>query len=226
MKIHVFSTGLWATTKAQCLASVARQRCSADVLHTYVDASMQDPMKGAMQNLWEFIQTQDPETILALLDGDDEFYRDDALEIVAQAYRDPDVWLTYGSLISTDGQILTADHRSAVPDEGDVRGPESVSHLKTFYAGLAQHLDPELDLKRGGEWRDAFRDGALMYPLLELAGHKHRRFIPEVLYLYHDETSEAWRATAEQKLQWAVEIAEVRALPRKAPLASLFGVGA
>ena len=224
MKIHVFSTGFMAATKELCLASVARQRCLAEVEHIYVEASQQSPLMGPMANLWYFLRREDPRTIVALLDGDDELARDDALQIVAEAYRDPDVWMTYGSLVSTDGTKLTPDYRTAVPDVGDVRGPECVSHLKTFYAGLAQHLDPAQDLRRpDGTWRDVFRDGALMYPLLELAGPKHRRFIPEVLVVYHDEASEARRASTEEKRGWDREIDEVRALPRKQPLSTLFG---
>ena len=124
VKIHVFSTGLSAPTKERCLASVRRQRDSAgiplsfsgvEVVHTYVEASEQVPRKGPMENLWSFIGTQDPRTIIALLDGDDELARTDALEVVAKAYRDPDVWMTYGSLVSTDGEKLTPDHRTAVP---------------------------------------------------------------------------------------------------------------
>lgn len=132
-----------------------------------------------------------PEEILVELDGDDQFSHRFVLNRLAEEYRNPDVWLTYGS--------YEYDFESRNPDpQASPRGitvpisPENhtrkdgwkASHLRSFYVWLFNQIKID-DLKFMGEWIDGAADHALMFPMIEMGGPKHCKYIDEILYLYN-----------------------------------------
>ena len=58
------------------------------------------------------------------------------------------------------------------------------SHLKTFYAWLFKKIRTE-DLRYEDKWIDPTSDLAIMWPIIEMAGPLHSKFIPDVLYVYN-----------------------------------------
>ena len=213
----VISTAFASSTEKLCRASVERQTLAA--AHLYVDASRQSPPKRCSENLVDLVRGLDPSTVCVHLDGDDWLAHSHALEDVAQRYVDPDLWMTWGSYIRSDGKagIAAAYRDDENPREVDWR----MSHLKTFRAGLAQRIRPE-DLKlEGGDWTHRAVDCAFMFPMFEMAGPSHRAFVPDILAVYHFDASFERNASPSQ-LKEEREIAKYfQSMPPYAPLEAL-----
>lgn len=214
--IHVVSTGLNAPTKRKCVASVQSQ-VGVEFVHTYVEAAEQPIRRSALENFHSVVSKLHPLDVVAWVDGDDELARPDALKIVADVFRDPEVWLSYGSFRFADGRSGFAEPYT----NENFRGSDwKATHLKCFRAGLFQKLG-DAELKRDGAWRDLAIDMAVMFPALELAGLRHSRHVREILYAYHYETSFEHNATPEERAREVAMNKEIRALPRRERLASL-----
>ena len=142
---------------------------------------------GALANTYHAIHLADPRSIVVMIDGDDQLINDGALELVAKTYtKHPDTWLTYGSYASHPHmkRCICKEFSNSVKKNHTFRKVRYLSsHLRTFYAGLFQHINKE-DLQRNGEFLPSAGDVAYMLPMLEMAAHNHYRFISEVLYLY------------------------------------------
>ncbi len=187
--IVVLSTGYAPRTVALCIESVKRQSIAAT--HIVIDAAKQTPPKAATQNVYEAIAALSPDDIVVWLDADDHFAHSLVLAKIAEVYRDPNVWLTYGQFITSDGKPGFVEEYPANVNVREHRW--LASHLRTFRASLFQKLTPE-DLQIDGEWITLGVDHAVMFPLIELAGLDRCKFIPEVLYVYHYE--ESWEKAA------------------------------
>ncbi len=136
--------------------------------------------------------------IIVELDGDDWFPHPEVLSYLAKIYANPEIWLTYGQFQWwPDGKI---GYCKKFPDEvfknNSFRDYKWVStHLRTYRAWLFKHIKKE-DLF----YKDAFfqvgSDEAYMFPMLEMAGGQHIRFIPDVLCIRNRanpiKTSKVW----------------------------------
>jgi len=213
----------------RCIESVRQQTFKARN-HIFIDAASDDETareakhfpypqltvqvnptrKAALQNAVETWNELPDDEIVVWLDGDDWLAHDRALEVVAEAYTDPDVWLTYGQFMMPDGTIGFA---SRYPAGGNVRQIDwRATHLKTFRAGLAKKIRPADLLKPDGTWCDLAIDHAVMYPLLEMAGERYA-CIDKIVCVYNFEAS--WWANQDTAAR-AVERAEddrFRAMP-------------
>lgn len=163
----------------------------------------QNPVRqAALENAVETWNDLPDDEIVVWLDGDDWLAHSRALEVVAEAYTDPDVWLTYGQFMMPDGTIGFA---SRYPAGGNVRQIDwRATHLKTFRAGLVKKIKPIDLLKPDGTWCDLAIDHAVMYPLLEMAG-EHYACIDKIVCIYNFEAS--WWANQDTAAR-AVERAE------------------
>ena len=215
-KLHmtIISTALNAEKWAgRCIESVQKQTFE-DWTHIFIDAKSddhtlkvaakqvargntlqtrlvdQDVRKAALQNAVETWNELPDDEIVVWLDGDDWLAHDRALEVIAEAYTDPDVWLTYGQFMMSDGTIGFA---SRYPAGANVRKIDwRATHLKTFRAGLVKKIKPADLLKPDGSWCDLAIDHAVMYPILEMAG-EHYACIDRVVCVYNFASS--WWAT-------------------------------
>lgn len=170
---------------------------------------------------WQELEPED-EDVVVFVDLDDRLARPDALSIVRRAY-DRGALMTYGSY-----RPVPADHpdartcRPARPYPPDVvrtrgyrREVQWFNHLRTVSWSVLKHLTEE-DLRNdeGNYWR-AVTDRAVMFPSLELAGHR-AAVVPEVLYEYTCDSPDAvWRADHDELVR---ESMQLRARPRKEPL--------
>lgn len=146
---------------------------------------------GALAGIVEGIHSfncQDDDVIV-MVDGDDWLYNDKVLEKLAKIYTEEDVYLTWGSFESyPTGYVETC---AAHPIDDDIivnkryrEITDIFCHLKTYKYRLFREIKDE-DLR--DENHEYFRlswDKALMYPMLEMAGHKIR-FVPDILYVYN-----------------------------------------
>ncbi len=142
---------------------------------------------GSLANFYSLIHTIDPHKVVVCLDGDDYFSRPDSLEVLAKAYQDPNIWLTYGSF-DTDPQkpdICLHPYTKEVCEKNSFRDDTfSATHIKTFYAKLFQLIKKE-DLLIQGQFFPVAGDMAFMFPMLEMASRGHIQFIKEILYIYN-----------------------------------------
>jgi glycosyltransferase involved in cell wall biosynthesis len=148
---------------------------------------IQNPTRnGALANIYQAVWMCNPDEVIVTLDGDDWFYDDQVLNKLNEVYSDPDVWMTYGQFVFHPGGHpgWASQLPQEVIENNAFREYHWVTtHLRTFYAGLFQHIDRE-DLLVDGEFFSMAWDLGFMFPMLEMAG-VHSRFISDYLYVYN-----------------------------------------
>ena len=126
----------------------------------------------------------DGDEICVEVDGDDWLPNPSVLGKINDVYQDPNVWMTSGSFKYQDGRpgfnrpILTTDNIR--------KSNFTLSHLRTWKAWLWKKID-EKDLRdeKDNYWSVA-GDLAFMWPMIEMSGLEHFKFIDEVLYVYNE----------------------------------------
>lgn len=128
--------------------------------------------------------SDDPEDIIVSLDGDDWLSDDGVLAHLDEQYTN-DVWLTYGQYEPLSG---TYSHPCQPIDARTYRKSREwrVSHLKTFRKKLWDRIDQRDFLDDDGYYLMTCGDLAMMYPMIEMAGNDHIKFIDRVLLIYND----------------------------------------
>jgi len=132
------------------------------------------------------IGATDENDIVVFLSGDDYFYGDDVLEYLNEQY-DENTWMTYGNFIRTSGLHGKGCH--PVVDTKNYRRSNQwlVSHLITCRRKLFDRIDDK-DLRYiNGQYPNNSFDCAMIYPMVEMCGLKHLKFIDKVLYVYNDQ---------------------------------------
>lgn len=117
------------------------------------------------------------------LDADD-YVDADALEILAEIYKDPNVWATHGSyrMLSGRPSRFNGEYKT-----DNFRGQKFLgTHLKSFRAPLFYKIKTKDFKGRDGKWLMTASDMAIMFPVMELAGLDRIKYVPEVIYNYND----------------------------------------
>lgn len=126
-----------------------------------------------------------PEDVIVNLDGDDWFYDENALQIIADTYARNDCWMTYGSWIS---HVAYKPGTFPAYPEGttDFRGTEWLATaVRTFKKWLWDLIDLQ-DLKdEQGEYFQVAEDVAVMFPMLEMSGTSKAKKVQDILMLYN-----------------------------------------
>ncbi|MBD3407219.1 MAG: glycosyltransferase [Candidatus Lokiarchaeota archaeon] len=132
-------------------------------------------------------EVQDPESILVCVDLDDSLYHNRVLSVINDIYQDKDVWMTYGSYIDNNGNRgWSKEIKDRVwANNSHRQSTWSASHLRTFKKWLWDMIDPTDFLMPDGSWIIRATDRAFMYPMLEMCGKKHVRYIKDILYKYN-----------------------------------------
>lgn len=147
---------------------------------------------GSVANVYETVHKLPDHKVVVIVDGDDLLKDNKVLLRLEQAYKDPDIWLTYGQALSFPQKNVLKSEK--VPDRifynREIRKYKWVtSHLRTFKAGLFKKIKKEHLLYQGKFIMKAC-DLAIMFPMLEMAGPKNElskirsTFIEDILYLY------------------------------------------
>lgn len=143
--------------------------------------------KGALGNLYDAIHSCKDEEVIVTLDGDDWFAHHDVLARINREYQEHDAWLTYGNYISFPW-VRFGICAPIMPNVHSMssyrRTPWVTSHTRTFYSWLFKKIKKE-DMQENGAFLGVTWDMAFMFPMLEMAGAVHVRFIPEVTYIYN-----------------------------------------
>lgn len=149
-----------------------------------------------LHNIYHAVHSCEDHVIVIELDADDWFAHDNVLATVNHVYDDPNILMTYGQFIRYPRYMMgyCRDYPKEVIERNAYRqymrennvdkpGHFVPSHLRTFRAGLFKRIKRE-DLLLNGEFFRATGDFAFLFPLLELAGKRHR-CLKEVHYIYN-----------------------------------------
>jgi len=128
----------------------------------------------------------DREDVVVTVDGDDKLATTSVLGDLNEVYQDTGVWMTYGQFVPLSGNY--PPYCKEIPDTRTYRrsGQWLASHLRTFKKKLWDKID-DRDLRgEDGKYYQPAGDVAVMYPIIEMCGHTHLRFIEKVNYIYND----------------------------------------
>lgn len=117
------------------------------------------------------------------VDGDDWLPNPNVLGNINQVYQDPNVWMTSGSFKYHDGRPGFANPPTSI----DVRKQTfTLSHMRTWKAWLWKKIEIE-DLKdENGNYWEVAGDLAFMFPMFEMCGLEHYRFLTDINYIYNE----------------------------------------
>jgi len=148
--------------------------------------------------------------VVAHLDGDDTLYHSGILSRLNEVYT-PSTWMTYGQFINDKGDVGFC---SEISNTRTYRYDRLLraSHLRTHRAGLFRLIADE-DLKDGnGNYYYPSSDSSFMYPLIEMCGKEHIKFIDEILYWY--DTSQHHIQSQEQHKRRMNNLKEIKEKPQ------------
>ena len=146
--------------------------------------------RGATANIYLAAHLCEPDEIIVSLDGDDWLAHPEVLNHLNALYQDPNVWLTYGQFQwwpnNAPGFCMAVP--PSIHAHNRIREYSWVTTaLRTFYAGLYHRIRME-DLLFNNEFLQMTGDLAIMFPMVEMAGH-HCKFVNEILYIYNTATN-------------------------------------
>lgn len=127
----------------------------------------------------------DDNEIIVEVDGDDWLPNSKVLSKLNEIYKDPNVWITNGSFIYTNGQKGFSSRQKI--DENLRTYRMTCSHLRTWRAFLWRKINEE-DLKdETGQYWHVTGDLAFMFPMLEMSGDEHYVFVEDTMYVYNEQ---------------------------------------
>ena len=118
------------------------------------------------------------------IDGDDWLPNSNVLTFINETYKDENVWMTSGSFKYHDGRPGFANPPRNFTN---VRNQTfTLSHMRTWKSWLWKKINQE-DLKDGsGKYWSVAGDLSFMFPMLEMSGENHFKYISDVLYIYNE----------------------------------------
>jgi len=123
--------------------------------------------------------------VIVEVDGDDWLPDSKTLSRIAEVYSDKDIWIANGSFRYSNGQPGFASEQTITDNLRSSRF--TASHIRTWRAFLWRAIEQD-DLKddNGIFWK-VTGDLAFMYPMLEMAGQEHYKFMTDVNYVYNEQ---------------------------------------
>lgn len=118
------------------------------------------------------------------VDGDDWLPDSKTFQRVVDTYSSGDVWLSNGSFRYHDGRPgFATPHK----DFTDIRQKSfTLTHLRTWKSFLWKQIKQE-DLKdENGEYWCVAGDLSFMFPMVEMCGPEHYKFMNEINYIYNE----------------------------------------
>lgn len=118
------------------------------------------------------------------VDGDDWLPDSNVFKRVYEVYEDENIWIANGSFKYHDGRMGFAKAHSSFDN---IRNETfTLTHLRTWRAFLWRNIREE-DLKdeNGNFWKVA-GDLSFMYPMVEMSGIEHYRFMHHINYIYNE----------------------------------------
>jgi glycosyltransferase involved in cell wall biosynthesis len=142
----------------------------------------------SMANLTRAIEQSQapPEAVIVVLDGDDWFYDEYALQIIVNAYATHDCWLTYGSWIPNVDDGYVGQWPAYPEGTTDFRHQRHLATAVRTWKKWLWDLIDDRDLRdENGDYFRVTEDQAVMLPMLEMSGTRRARHIPDILMVYN-----------------------------------------
>jgi len=143
---------------------------------------------GMLANIYNAVQKIEPTSVVVTVDGDDTLRGTNVFQTLANVYKDPKVWMTYGSWISDPVDARKCNCRAfpqEIVQQNRFRQYGYISsQLRTFYAKLFQKINKK-DLQHEGKFFMTAGDVAFMIPMLEMASNGHFYYVKDVIYTYN-----------------------------------------
>ena len=127
----------------------------------------------------------DDNDIFVEVDGDDWLPDNKVFERVILHYSDKNIWIANGSFMYSDGR---SGFSSKITDFEMLRHLTfTASHLRTWKIFLWRDIKIE-DLKDdSGNYWSTTGDLSFMFPMLEMSGENHYKFMNEINYIYNEQ---------------------------------------
>jgi glycosyltransferase involved in cell wall biosynthesis len=123
--------------------------------------------------------------VIVEIDGDDWLPDSDTLNRINKIYSNKNIWIANGSFKYSTGAPGFSSKQEITNDLRNIRF--TASHIRTWRAFLWRKIKEE-DLKdETGIYWSVTGDLSFMYPMLEMAGEEHYRFMEEINYVYNEE---------------------------------------
>ena len=139
---------------------------------------------GNYDNILRNFENIDDNDVVVEIDGDDWLPDSKVLERINNVYSNNNVWIANGSFKYPNGMVGFSSKQENLDNLRNSRF--TASHMRTWRVFLWRKIKVE-DLKDddGVYWK-VTGDLSFMYPMLEMSGDEHYRFMPEINYVYND----------------------------------------
>jgi len=125
--------------------------------------------------------------IFVELDGDDYFADANVLTRVNEYYKEPNVWITFGSFKYADGKMGFARPPEGGFQQQRISHAFVTSHLRTWRVKLFRHLIMvDICENDGKTFIPVSGDLYFFQCMLEMAQHGHWKFITDINYIYRE----------------------------------------
>lgn len=122
--------------------------------------------------------------VVVEVDGDDWLPDSSTLNRISEVYKDSNVWIANGSFKYHDGRPGFSSEQKNFDNLRNSRF--TASHIRTWRAFLWRKINVN-DLKdENGDYWKVTGDLSFMFPMLEMAGEEHYRFMNEINYVYNE----------------------------------------
>jgi glycosyltransferase involved in cell wall biosynthesis len=123
--------------------------------------------------------------VIVEVDGDDWLPDTNAIKRINDLYKDKNVWIANGSFKYSTGAPGFSSKQEITNNLRHIRF--TASHIRTWRAFLWRQIKVE-DLKdETGTYWSVTGDLSFMYPMLEMSGEEHYRFMEDINYVYNEE---------------------------------------
>ena len=126
----------------------------------------------------------DDDEICVEVDGDDWLSDSNVFTRINEVYKDKEVWMTSGSFRYHDGR---AGFANPPTNFSNVRKQTfTLSHLRTWKSWLWKKIKPEDLRDENNNYWNVAGDLSFMFPMFEMSGEKHYRFLSDINYIYNE----------------------------------------
>jgi glycosyltransferase involved in cell wall biosynthesis len=126
----------------------------------------------------------DDNDVIVEIDGDDWLPDSNTLNRINDVFNDENVWIANGSFKYQNGVLGFSSKQKNI--ENLRRVNFTASHIRTWRAFLWRKIKKE-DLKdENGIYWKVTGDLSFMFPMLEMSGEEHYRFMNDINYVYNE----------------------------------------
>jgi glycosyltransferase involved in cell wall biosynthesis len=166
-------------------AEIVKKTISSDNRFTLIENKKKWFQPGNYDQIIRYNDNIEDNDIIIEVDGDDWLPDDKVFDRIYNVYKNDNIWIANGSFMYQNNML---GFSSPQKDFDNLRTSRfTASHIRTWRAFLWREIFEE-DLKdEDGEYWKISGDLSFMFPMLEMSGEKHYRFMNEINYVYNED---------------------------------------